>query len=175
MLHFDDGVPRRQLTGHVLWFGSWLFVTAAGLYLTPSAHGHGTHTQLGLPPCPSVMLFQRPCPGCGLTTSFTSFLHGHFGQAFIDHPFGPIFYLTWTASAIACLYGFVKSKRFNTDSRAWNWSLGGLTMLFFVFGMWRFFASPYPLNWVEERLSSPTTPVRSGALTKPPSPRVQAL
>jgi hypothetical protein len=38
--------------------------------LKPSSAGHGTHQQLGFPPCGWVLAFNRPCPTCGMTTSF---------------------------------------------------------------------------------------------------------
>jgi len=34
-----------------------------------------THTQLGLPPCNAVEFFGKPCPACGMTTSFALFMH----------------------------------------------------------------------------------------------------
>lgn len=151
MLRFDPDFPRKHLRGHLLWFLGWLFVTVVGLILTPSPAGHGTHTQLGLPPCPSVLFYQRPCPGCGLTSSFTALLHLRIGESFADHPFGPLFYLLWTLSAFACLYGFLKGMRFNTDGRAWSYSLGALTLVFFAYGVWRFTAVKYPLSWAQEQ------------------------
>ncbi|MFL5330898.1 MAG: DUF2752 domain-containing protein [Gemmataceae bacterium] len=36
----------------------------------------GTHRQLGLPPCQFMVLFGRPCPTCGMTTSFALLMHG---------------------------------------------------------------------------------------------------
>ena len=68
MVLFDDDWPRKRLSGHVVWFGSWVVITAIAAVLRPDPSHHGTHTQLGLPPCPAVLLFHRPCPGCGLTT-----------------------------------------------------------------------------------------------------------
>ena len=35
-----------------------------------------THTQLGLPPCTMVQVFGKPCPSCGMTTSFALLAHG---------------------------------------------------------------------------------------------------
>jgi hypothetical protein len=35
-----------------------------------------THTQLGLPPCNMVEMFGKPCPACGMTTSFSLLAHG---------------------------------------------------------------------------------------------------
>jgi len=36
----------------------------------------GTHQRLGMPPCEFVVLFGKPCPSCGLTTSFSLLMHG---------------------------------------------------------------------------------------------------
>lgn len=35
-----------------------------------------THRQLGLPPCNFVMMTGKPCPSCGMTTSFALFIRG---------------------------------------------------------------------------------------------------
>jgi hypothetical protein len=56
-----------------------LLVTARTL--TPDARGHGTHQQLGLPPCTFYVIFQRPCPACGMTTSWAWLLRGELGRA----------------------------------------------------------------------------------------------
>ena len=56
-----------------------LLVTAG--ILTPDARGHGTHQQLGLPPCTFYLIFQRPCPACGMTTSWAWLLRGEIGHA----------------------------------------------------------------------------------------------
>lgn len=47
-----------------------LLITA-GL-LTPSPTGYGTHQQLNLPPCSFVLMTGgKPCPSCGMTTSWS--------------------------------------------------------------------------------------------------------
>ena len=35
-----------------------------------------THTQLGMPPCNFVTLTGKPCPSCGMTTSFALLVRG---------------------------------------------------------------------------------------------------
>jgi hypothetical protein len=35
-----------------------------------------THMQMGLPPCNFVTLTGKPCPACGMTTSFALLVHG---------------------------------------------------------------------------------------------------
>jgi hypothetical protein len=91
---------RRVVLSQLVVPAVWLFITGFGLYLHPDASGHGTHTQLGLSPCPSMLFFDRPCPGCGLTTSISAFLHLKFGLAFSAHPLGPIAYLILTFFAV---------------------------------------------------------------------------
>src|SRR5690348_8767324 len=97
---------KRVLSGQLIVTGIWATITVIGACLSPDPSGHGTHQQLGLPPCPSVLLFNRPCPGCGLTTSWTATIHGHFAEAFAAHPLGPILYGLLTLFAIINLMAF---------------------------------------------------------------------
>ena len=46
--------------------------------LNPSGTGLGTHQQLGLPPCSTRVLFGIRCPACGMTTSWSYFMHGNW-------------------------------------------------------------------------------------------------
>ena len=51
------------------------------LYLNPynadgSPRTMATHTTLGLPPCNFVVLTGKPCPSCGMTTSFSLLVRG---------------------------------------------------------------------------------------------------
>jgi len=46
-----------------------LLITAR--MLTPATAGFGTHQQLGLPPCTFMEFTNRPCPSCGMTTSWS--------------------------------------------------------------------------------------------------------
>ena len=46
--------------------------------LAPNPAGFGTHQQLGLPPCSFQTMFGIPCPSCGMTTSFSHFVRGHW-------------------------------------------------------------------------------------------------
>lgn len=56
-----------------------LLVTAG--QLEPSPNGMGTHQQLGLPPCTMRMLAGIRCPGCGMTTSWSHFMHGQWRES----------------------------------------------------------------------------------------------
>ncbi len=58
--------------------------------LEPSPSGMGTHEQLGLGPCTFMSLFGKPCPSCGMTTSFAWFVRGQFLEAARVHPGGAL-------------------------------------------------------------------------------------
>lgn len=51
-----------------------LLILARGLQ--PNPDGLGTHEQLGLPPCGFKMFFGKPCPSCGMTTSWAHAVRG---------------------------------------------------------------------------------------------------
>lgn len=49
--------------------------------LEPDPSGYGTHRQLGLLPCTFKWLVGRPCPSCGMTTSWAHVMHGQLAAA----------------------------------------------------------------------------------------------
>ena len=55
-------------------------LAVAGL-LQPDGRGHGTHQQMGLPPCTFVVLFDVRCPTCGMTTSWANLVRGRLAEA----------------------------------------------------------------------------------------------
>lgn len=143
-LTFFRSEPNPRIrAGQLVWFFAWLFVTAFAIYLHPDPHGHGTHQELGLPPCPSVLLFDRPCPGCGLTTSWTAFVHGDFAMAFKAHPLGPFLYVFFTAGALLSLYGWRKKVLLLTDTKTFTrWFSFGFA-IFIGFGAFRMATTPH--------------------------------
>ncbi|RYG37295.1 DUF2752 domain-containing protein [bacterium] len=116
------------------WAAVWAGVTAFGLFLKADPHGHGTHQSLGLPPCPSVLFFGRPCPGCGLTTSWTALLHGDFTTAFRAHPLGPLMYVVYTATAILAVVLAMKNLRIDPNDRRVERISMAAVAVFFTFG-----------------------------------------
>jgi len=48
----------------------------------------GTHEQLGFPPCNFVILTGKPCPSCGMTTSFALFVRGDLVNSKQANPVG---------------------------------------------------------------------------------------
>lgn len=65
-----------------------LAILVVGARVEPSTHGHGSHVQLGMPPCGWVMAFDRPCPTCGMTTAVAHATRGDLLSAFFVQPAG---------------------------------------------------------------------------------------
>ncbi|HVS18519.1 MAG TPA: DUF2752 domain-containing protein [Planctomycetota bacterium] len=82
----------RHTRGHWLVLAGAALSLAAlvllGAWFVPASAGHGTHTQLGLPPCSFMELTALPCPGCGVTTAAALAARGEFARAFVTQPFG---------------------------------------------------------------------------------------
>ena len=79
---------------------------AAGFLLVPSRTGTGTHRILGLPECGMLKASGKPCPTCGVTTSFVLAAHGRFRDALVNQPFGLLLFLLTAvglATALATL------------------------------------------------------------------------
>jgi hypothetical protein len=142
MALYEPALNKRKIAGQFIYFMAWLSITVVGARLHASGTGHGTHEQLGLPPCPSVLLFSRPCPGCGLTTSWTAFIHGDFASSFRAHPLGPFLYLFFTVTALMALRGWVMTKRFVIDTPRFNRFLMVGAVVFFTFGIVRMATTP---------------------------------
>lgn len=70
--------PRR-LAGGFAVLGLAAFAAAAWIDPYDAAGrplSHGTHRQLGLPPCMLNLVTGLPCPACGMTTSVSLLAHG---------------------------------------------------------------------------------------------------
>jgi hypothetical protein len=89
-----DGSPARlgrttrlSLVG---WALALLVVFGLARWLRPDPQGYGTHTQLGLWPCAFRATTGRPCPTCGMTTSFAWFARGEWGRSWRSNPAGSL-------------------------------------------------------------------------------------
>jgi Protein of unknown function (DUF2752) len=105
-------IERGNLSSRVAWavlfaVPTAVFITAAWLY--PDPVGHGTHTQLGLPPCGFYVFTGYPCPGCGLTTAFAHMIRGQVGGAFDANPFGVALFSAVAVFIPFAALGFVKN------------------------------------------------------------------
>lgn len=95
--------PPRRLLDRAAWalalLAAWPVVLLSA-WLRPDHRGFGTHQQLGLPPCSFEAVTHVPCPGCGLTTSFTNMAHLHLVDAFRAHLMGPLLFTLTLALAV---------------------------------------------------------------------------
>ena len=109
---------------HYLWVAgaaaSLLGLGLAALFLTPDPSGHGTHCQLGLPPCLAMKLFGIPCPGCGVTTSVVLAAHGSFTASLVNQPFGFAAFLGVVAFAGWALVAHLAGRDLHADVRRLN-------------------------------------------------------
>jgi hypothetical protein len=88
-----------------------LALLIAAAWLTPDAHGHGTHTQLGLPPCGFVLAFNKPCVTCGMTTAFAHAVRLDLASAARVQPMGTLLALLTPLVFWACLHTAVFGSR----------------------------------------------------------------
>lgn len=105
------GFPRGSLVSRVVWFvlaalPATVIGTAAAL--TPNPLGHGTHTQLGLPPCGFLVVTGYPCPGCGLTTAFANMADGHIVDAARANAFGVLLFLVSAVTVLVSVLALVR-------------------------------------------------------------------
>lgn len=77
---------------------------AMAFLLAPDSRGHGTHEQLGLPPCTMEVLFGIRCPTCGSTTAFAHLAQGRPIEAFAANVAATLLALLLAPTAIwVCL------------------------------------------------------------------------
>ncbi len=100
--------PRRADATHrvlaALVAAGCLAVLGLAAFLSPSPEGLGTHTQLGLPTCGWIARHGRPCPTCGMTTSFTHAAGADLARALVVQPAGALLALTTAAVFWSALY-----------------------------------------------------------------------
>lgn len=88
--------------------GAWIFLALALL------HPPGG---MGLPICPSRLMTERPCPGCGLTRSVSCAARGDLTRSWHYHPFGIV---VLAAVLVIALVGIAPSP---ICDRAWEWAI----------------------------------------------------
>ncbi len=104
-------LERGDWTSRITWFVLFavpLAVVITAAMLTPSASGHGTHTQLGLPPCGFLVFTGYPCPGCGLTTAFAHMVRLQVLGAWYANPFGIVLFTVTALTIPLSAVGFVR-------------------------------------------------------------------
>jgi hypothetical protein len=59
-----------------------------------------THTQLGMPPCSFEVLTGKPCPSCGMTTSFALLVRGDVVSSARANWVGSVICVLWAATLV---------------------------------------------------------------------------
>ena len=59
-----------------------------------------THTQLGMPPCNFVVLTGKPCPACGMTTSFALLVRGDLSASLRANWAGTVIAVLWALTLV---------------------------------------------------------------------------
>lgn len=117
------------LWGLALLLGVLLLRTAF-----PSPLGYGTHQQWGFGPCVWRVLWEMPCPVCGMTTSLTYWFRGDWWRAMRIHPAGPLFGLGMMVQIPWCLMSSWLGRWWGCRSGI-PWLTGWLAALFVVTGI----------------------------------------
>jgi hypothetical protein len=94
----------------------------------------GTHTRLGMPPCEFYVMFGKPCPSCGLTTSFALLMHGDVGNSLRANAVGTVMALFALALIPWSLYISLRGRYLWVRSieRASLWVAGVFMLLLLV-------------------------------------------
>lgn len=130
--------PSRRVRKKPKWFvrlgllavlaGLVAVFTIAALIRPYDADGQparmGSHQQIGLPPCEFLVRFKKPCPACGMTTSFSLLMHGDFWNSFQANSIGTIFALALMGVAILLAVSLVRG-RYRWLRQAERWGLAG--------------------------------------------------
>jgi hypothetical protein len=93
---------------------------------------HGTHRQLGLPPCLMKEVTGLPCPSCGMTTSFSLLMHGDASAAWRANWAGVIVAslgLAATFGMLAIATGLSGGRVAVDDAVKWLTVAGTMTVL----------------------------------------------
>ena len=90
-------------------------VFAVAFYLNPyDADGRprtmATHTQLGMPPCNFVILAGKPCPSCGMTTSFALLVRGDVVASLRANWAGTLIAVLWALTMVWAVASGIKGR-----------------------------------------------------------------
>lgn len=92
-----------RLVGVLTALPCWA-ILAVGLSLTACGKGDGTHVQMGLPPCRTMVVDGVPCPMCGLTTSITAAAHGDLAASARANAFGTMLFFSLVLGGVIGIF-----------------------------------------------------------------------
>ena len=95
-----------------------------------------THTQLGLPPCNMVTLIGKPCPACGMTTSFALLVRGDVPASLSANWAGTLLALFWMSLIPWAAWGAVRGKYLFVRSGEALTTVAVVAILVLMLGRW---------------------------------------
>lgn len=99
-----EKVSAAERRMHILVLALCLGLLGVAFLLEPVAPGGDARVTVGGVPMPEVCALKRttglPCPGCGLTRSWVSAVHGDPGASLAHHPLGWLVLLYAVAQAV---------------------------------------------------------------------------
>ncbi|OWK38451.1 DUF2752 domain-containing protein [Fimbriiglobus ruber] len=101
-----------------------------------TARTMATHTQLGLPQCNMVQLIGKPCPSCGMTTSFTLLAHGDVSNSLRANWVGTLLALFWFSLIPWGLWSAVRGRYLWIGSGEAFAAYSVIIMLVLMLGRW---------------------------------------
>jgi len=113
-----------------------IFVLGIAAWLTPNPSGLGTHQQLGLPPCTSLMVLGIRCPACGMTTSWALMIEGRIPEALAANLGGSLLFVVAFLSVPWIAWIVWTGNRQAREQWGYFALSGSLTSMFIAFVMW---------------------------------------
>ncbi len=112
------GQPRTALIVRLCLLavgGGLACVFAVAFWLNPyqpdgTPRTMATHTQLGMPPCNFVVLMGKPCPACGMTTSFSLLVRGDVAASLRANWAGTLIAVLWAFTMVWAVASGVKGR-----------------------------------------------------------------
>lgn len=139
--NYLNGFPLRT-SGRLLLF-LWSLFLCAGFALAaslqPDSRGFGTHQSLGFPACTFRILFEIPCPSCGMTTSFAHFTRAEFTQAARANIAGLLLAMTCLIQIPWCWLSVFKGRLWNVSDpvKSFLVLVGGLSTVALINWCWQ--------------------------------------
>lgn len=127
---------RGERIGAAILALATLSVLSIAAYLTPDPAGHATHTQLGMPTCTWVMMYEKPCPTCGMTTAFSHAGEAHWISAILTQPMGAFLALLTTMIFWAATHQAVTGSRIGSVAQAYITPKLITTLFLLAMGAW---------------------------------------
>lgn len=139
-----DRLPVARRPRMTAWVRGTLLLMAAGfagvfavaLWLRPYAPDGSplrmaTHTQLGLPECNMVAMTGKPCPACGMTSSFSLLAHGDVTASLRANWVGTLMAGYWLALIPWAVAGAVRGRLMfvRSGETLLTWSVGVILAL----------------------------------------------